>query len=266
MPLSDVCLRVYFSDDYSNADLIIINAALSYFFDDLPDDHPGDVSKKHRRLCQQNLSVAISQLSLHIPPSVEMVMALTLAVVYSIEILKPHQAWTLISAAYQASYALGLHLRPPSSTKEWCDTSTPSGLMFWVVYWLEKTLCLRLGRCSTIPDGEITVMLPGGSPGLVYSRSIIKAAQLAGKLYVKLYGVQAVSTFRISGMFPVEELSRELAAISLQSREDIMSGIFHYLLPFLFDFDHELTTRLALSPESMATLCHHQGPRVARDR
>lgn len=27
-PLSDICLRVYFSDDYSDADFIIINTAL----------------------------------------------------------------------------------------------------------------------------------------------------------------------------------------------------------------------------------------------
>lgn len=145
--------------------------------------------------------------------------------IYSVEKLKPHGAWTLVTSAYQVSYALGAHIKKSSDAAGWCDTSNPLGLMFWVIYFLEKTLCLRLGRCSTIPDGEITVMLPGGSPGLDYSRSMVKFARLAGSVYEKLYGAQALANLKAHGRLPVPELSQELDTISDKSQKAIVSDL-----------------------------------------
>lgn len=67
-------MRVYLGKE------LYAQLTVSDFFDELPDAHEGGVSKEHRRLCQQNLNTAISRLPLHISPSLEMVMALTLAV------------------------------------------------------------------------------------------------------------------------------------------------------------------------------------------
>ncbi|CAG8937911.1 unnamed protein product [Penicillium salamii] len=189
-----------------------------------------------------------------------MILALVLGAIYSVETLKPHWAWTLVTSAYQAAYALGCHLKRSSGVERWCDASNPSGLLFWVIYYLEKTLCLRLGRCSTIPDGEITVMMPGGSPGLDYARSMVKLARLAGQVYEKLYGAQALAAFDAQGRLPVQELSQELNAISLQSQGAIRAWRGCTTAPdwcMLIDF---LSASDRVLLHSMQTLIHRTDP------
>lgn len=122
MPLSDVCLRVYFSEDYSDADFIILNAALSCellkrylsssfipkmaspetytqhhrvdFSDTATGEEQGETSSptafEHRSLCRQNLDAAISRLPLHLPASFSMVLALILAVCSASKPLPEH--------------------------------------------------------------------------------------------------------------------------------------------------------------------------------
>lgn len=70
-------------------------------------------------------------------------------------------------------------------------------VLFWAVYFLEKTLCLRLGRSSTIPDCDITVPWPGdiqvaGSNALQYFHHQVKIAGLAGNIYEQLYSGKAL--------------------------------------------------------------------------
>ncbi|VUC26615.1 unnamed protein product [Clonostachys rosea] len=220
--LSDICLRVYFASDYSIADYIIINAALIYFFDDqIMIQKPPNLSmdtNEFKSTCQKNLEKALLSLHLHIWPSPELVLALTLGAVHAIEILKPHWAWLLVTAAYQACHSLGYHLAKHDDG-DYCGISNTPGLLFWVIYFLERTLCLRLGRCSRIPEGDISLPMPGGNPGLDYARSMIKLARLTGKIYEKLYGPYAMAILREKGVLPVKELSKELDVLSTESQE-----------------------------------------------
>uniref|UniRef100_A0A8H7K2C0 Zn(2)-C6 fungal-type domain-containing protein n=1 Tax=Bionectria ochroleuca TaxID=29856 RepID=A0A8H7K2C0_BIOOC len=219
--LSDICLRVYFASDYSVADYIILNASLTYFFDDQIIQKPPNSSMdttEFKSACQKNLETALLSLHLHIWPSLELVLALTLGAVYAIEILKPHWAWLLVTTAYQGCHSLGYHLARPDNG-ECCEISNEPGLLFWVVYFLEKTLCLRLGRCSRIPEGDISLPMPGGQAGLNYARSMIKLAKLTSKIYESLYGPPAMTILRDNGVLPVKELSRELDRLSAESQE-----------------------------------------------
>ncbi|CAI6019922.1 unnamed protein product [Clonostachys chloroleuca] len=220
--LSDICLRVYFASDYSVADYIIINAALTYFFDNqIMIQKPPNISMdttEFKSACQKNLETALLSLHLHIWPSLELVLALTLGAVHAVEILKPHWAWLLVSAAYQACHSLGYHLGRPDNG-DYCELSNEPGLLFWVIYFLEKTLCLRLGRCSRIPEGDISLPMPGGQAGLNYARSMIKLAKLTGKIYESLYGPSAMAILRDDGVLPVKELSQELDRLSAESQD-----------------------------------------------
>ncbi|OAL20934.1 hypothetical protein AYO20_11461 [Fonsecaea nubica] len=232
-------------------DYIILNAALSYH-----EDSPSSRTfAEYKSTCLGNLETALSALPLHIPPSTEMTLALILGAVHAVDLLRPFWAWTLVSAAYNIAYVLGCHLGRPRLA-EWCDNSNPSGMLFWVIYFLEKTLSLRLGRCSTIADGEITVMLPGGSPGFDYARSMVKLAQLSGKIYEKLYGVQARAAYRAQGTLPVRELSQELDEISQRSQKALQewrltgpSNDWRQVIDFLYASDNVLL-------HSMQTLIH----------
>ncbi|SPJ72628.1 uncharacterized protein FTOL_02357 [Fusarium torulosum] len=224
--LSDICLKVYFSDDFSVAEYIILNIALYCFFrDDTIEgaEAPENYREEYKLSCQQNLETALSGLSLQIIPSHEMTLALLSGAIYAIELPKPSMAWILVLAAYQAAYFLGYHTRQ-SGSSAWCDTSSSSGLLFWAIYYLEKTLCLRLGRCSTIPDFEITVPFPGGSPAMDYCRNMVKLATLSGKVYEKLYSAQALVSLNEDGAFRVMTLSQELDAIHEQSQNAIRNN------------------------------------------
>jgi hypothetical protein len=99
--LSDLCLKIYFSQTYSNAEFIILNIALycTFHLQKLtklthvqvlggciqPDCQSSGhcMDKEYRTLmstCQCNLETALSQLSLYTDPSYEMTLALTLGV------------------------------------------------------------------------------------------------------------------------------------------------------------------------------------------
>lgn len=101
-----------------------------------------------------------------------------------------------MNTAAQSAHTLGLHTRTgwndPSPTPQ-----TQRLVLFWAVYFLEKTLCLRLGRSSTIPDCDITVPWPGelqvvGSHALEYFHHQVKVAGLAGSIYEQLYSGKAL--------------------------------------------------------------------------
>lgn len=101
-----------------------------------------------------------------------------------------------MNTAAQSAHTLGLHARagwansPP-------DQQNQRLVLFWAVYFLEKTLCLRLGRSSTIRDCDITVPWPGdlqvaGSHALEYFHHQVKVAGLAGSIYEQLYSGNAL--------------------------------------------------------------------------
>lgn len=73
-----------------------------------------------------------------------------------------------------------------------------------------------------IPDSEITLMLPGGSPGLDYCRSMVRLARLAGMIYEKLYSVQAVASLQKHVPLPVQRLSQEVDAVFAKSQKDLV--------------------------------------------
>lgn len=129
------------------------------------------------------------------------------------EISKPALAWVYASAAQQTSYSLGFHTRSIGAD-DGCNVPNQMGLLFWTIYYLEKTLCLRLGRGSSILDIEITVPMPASSdPAMSYCRQQVRFASLAGRTYERLYSPNALSQPDETRTQRVSELSRELSDI-----------------------------------------------------
>lgn len=147
-------------------------------------------------------------------------------------------------AASQASHSLGFHTRVKSIDP---SSGGPNkfGLLFWVIYYFEKTLSLRLGRCSTISDCEVTAPFPGDSfppsfssssssssssapasvpsPFMLYCRHMVRLARLAGNIHEKLYSAHALGLSSETRRQRVEELSEELRGIKEDTRSVMVS-------------------------------------------
>jgi hypothetical protein len=128
--------------------------------------------------------------------------------------------WTLTTSAHHLSHILGFHTRARGTDEGQEDIPNSRGLLFWTIYYLEKTICLRLGCASTIPEFDITVPPPDGGHGnpevalaMSYSSLAVRTARLAGRVYRDLYCVQALRQPLEYRRQMVQELATELREI-----------------------------------------------------
>ncbi|KAI4863796.1 hypothetical protein F4820DRAFT_359771 [Hypoxylon rubiginosum] len=201
---AEVCQKVYFPiQDYSEAEYIIANGVLSHIFAEHVVISGLLDYREYCQLCRKNLHIAISQLPLLLPASIEVIAALTLAAYNSIENSKATAAWTFISAASDLCQRLGYHRVRP--TREIDPTvRTTQEHLFWTVYRLEKGLSLRFGRSSTIHDAEITLPIDANE------LQSTKIARIIGKVYGRLYSPTGLSRSNDDRGRVAEELAGEL--------------------------------------------------------
>jgi hypothetical protein len=80
----DICLNVYFAEEHSEAEFIIVNAGLY----SLAEDYAGSVAtgeeveeyREFAKSLRSNLETSLSNLPLHLPATPEMVIALVFGV------------------------------------------------------------------------------------------------------------------------------------------------------------------------------------------
>ncbi|KAJ5274687.1 hypothetical protein N7505_003232 [Penicillium chrysogenum] len=177
-------------------DFIIVNAALHYLASDTDTRGAGveenDEQSTLRSMCQKNVEIALSKLTLYIQPSYDMTLALVLGVTYAIHVCNPSLAGVLANAAYQCSYSLGFHKRLNGS-----DKPKQKRCLFWIIYFFEKNLSVRLGRSSFILDRDIEDPLPedlqtSNAHVTAYAYQLVRLAGLAGSIYEQLYSPQAL--------------------------------------------------------------------------
>ncbi|KAL2796015.1 hypothetical protein BJX66DRAFT_336287 [Aspergillus keveii] len=225
--LSDLCLKIYFSQTYSNAEFIILNIALYFLGGCIQLDCQSRdqcMDKDYRTLmstCQSNLETALSQLSLYTEPSYEMTLALTLGAMYAIDSPRNLLASVLVRAASHAARTLEYHTR--SVGTDALGELNSIGLLFWIIYFLEKMLSLRNGRSSSIVDAEITFPLPRPGPSndpnmMGCARNSIKIAGLAGRIYAELYCAESLSLPAAIRTQRATSLSQELDEASCEAR------------------------------------------------
>ncbi|KZN93508.1 putative transcriptional regulatory protein [Penicillium chrysogenum] len=177
-------------------DFIIVNAALHYLASGTDTRGAGveenDEQSTLGSMCQKNVEIALSKLTLYIQPSYDMTLALVLGVTYAIHVCNPSLAGVLANAAYQCSYSLGFHKRLNGS-----DKPKQKRCLFWIIYFFEKNLSVRLGRSSFILDRDIEDPLPedlrtSNAHVTAYAYQLVRLAGLAGSIYEQLYSPQAL--------------------------------------------------------------------------
>lgn len=155
-----------------------------------------------------------------------------LKVTYAIHVCNPSLAGILAKAAYQSSYSLGFHKRLDASEEQSQKRS-----LFWMIYFFEKTLSVRLGRSSIILDHEIEDLLPEDlqtyNPHVTaYAYQLVKLAGLAGRIYEQLYSPQALGASEDARTHRALELSQELHEYHAEARDANVCPIQSPVHPF----------------------------------
>lgn len=148
---------------------------------------------EYSNMCKRHMEVAMSQLDIFMPASYENIMALLISAAQSIELCKPSLCWVMISTAAGLCQNLGYH-RINTMANDSVEEQNAKIHVFWMVYMLDKTLSLRLGRASIIQDWDISLPFfvgnenatetPDGTQMLSYW---IKVARVQGLTYEKLF-------------------------------------------------------------------------------
>ncbi|KAM0231071.1 hypothetical protein ACHAP5_011196 [Fusarium lateritium] len=191
---TDMCLDVYFNDNHFEANFITVNAGLyslflDYSFHVVEQDRDAYVA--HAHLCRDNLETVLSSLSLHLPATPDIILALLFGASYAIELSKPSLSWTLSAKGSELCQTLSYH-RLASMKNDKHEDFQYKQFLFWSIYFIDKSLSLRLGRPSTIPEWDITVPQPSANDSIseaviAYFVISVETARCQGNIYEMLY-------------------------------------------------------------------------------
>ncbi|KAF9874828.1 hypothetical protein CkaCkLH20_07522 [Colletotrichum karsti] len=200
---TDLALKIYFAPtEFNEAEFIIVNAGLEALYLDMimsakVTEQQKEEYTKMGALCRDNLETALANLPLHLPATMDMIVALLFGSYHAVEVAKPSLAWTLNCAAAQLCQTLGYHriLSVKSGNR---DDEDYKIFLFWSVYFVDKSLSLRLGRPSTISDYDITVPYPASSSKIhgalmSYFCLWVIVSSIQGKTYEQLYSPEAIA-------------------------------------------------------------------------
>lgn len=196
-------LREIFYDAYHNPDTctaarrVLTYGILNTIFDEFLAFPPAGVDTseyaRYGAICRRQSEVALSQLDLFIPASYENIMALVLGSAQAIGMCKPSLCWVLISCAAGLCIALGYH-RINTLIHDTPEEKHAKIYIFWMIYMLDKTLSLRLGRSSILQDWDISLPFVYES---MHDKSVyrqthmlsywVKVARIQGLTYEKLF-------------------------------------------------------------------------------
>ncbi|KAK1983625.1 hypothetical protein LZ30DRAFT_713819 [Colletotrichum cereale] len=193
LPLQEfegICRKVYFAvDGYSEIEFILATGFLSYMFAEHTVSEGIKRSRDHLELCQRSLGRALSLLPIMLPPSMEVVAALTIGTLFSVENSEATAAWTFISTALNHCQTLGYHRLQPHVQKHGSEQTKIETSLFWTVFKYEKGLALRLGRPSGIRDAEITLLAEPDE------HRTTRIARIQGQIWDQLYSPSSLPTF-----------------------------------------------------------------------
>ncbi|EFX04895.1 c6 zinc finger domain containing protein [Grosmannia clavigera kw1407] len=223
-----MCHHAYFSPTPSEYDYIVVLSGLSALF--WMHAHTVSAEEKEEYLrydhmCHVHLETALSSLPLHLPARPDVIAALLMGTYYAIEISKPSLSWILTCKASELCQTLGynnaatMHEDAPEKVQH-------KLILFWATYNLEKSLSLRLGRPSTIPQWSITVPIPSSitgsgeeSWGFAYFVLYIEAARCQGDIYEMLYSPDAVTRPADVRQDRVQYLATEIQRLEVNSQK-----------------------------------------------
>lgn len=155
---------------------------------------------------------------------------------YSLDISQPHLAWTLVTKASELCQTLGYHHIGRKSEDSKRESSHQQRL-FWLLYVMDKSLSLRLGRASTIQDWDVTIPLPESTLGNQASdrRFVpllalsVKIARCQGSIQEFLYSPTSLALPDQTRHSRAQILETQLGGVG----EDIRASIVSILATFM---------------------------------
>jgi hypothetical protein len=218
------CVAVYYSDVYTEYQLILVAALLLWKFADRAASTQISLEREaleeSSKMCRVVLETALSRLPLHMPRALETAQALLLGASYAIGVEKPERAWTMTCKASEICQALGYHQLQEDDGRRNCSVQPNTLATFSMIYVLDKGLSLRLGRCSNLQDHDITTFRRqesrsehGCSNFQQYMTLSISHASLQGKTYEQLYSATGLALQTESRLARAQELIVSLSKL-----------------------------------------------------
>ncbi|KAG9696934.1 hypothetical protein KCU61_g8038, partial [Aureobasidium melanogenum] len=160
-------------------------------------------------VCYKHLATCISSYNLFLEPTDNNIQALSSAAAFAIYTADINAAWTLTSTAARLCQSLGYHRLLPNRSGD-NEVYVKRAMLFWSVYFIDKSLSLRLGRASALQDFDIStsskeVFEIWKSQGPLDYKTAkltewldlsLEMARIQGAIYDKLYapgGIKALS-------------------------------------------------------------------------
>lgn len=144
---------------------------------------------------------------------------------HTIEISKPSLAWSLSCKASELCQTLGYH-RHSTMKNDTPSEEQRKIFLFWMAYYIDKSLSLRLGRASTIQDWDITAPSiteqPSTSPMAAFACLWTLTARIQGKIYELLYSPDSMAQPDTVRETRVQSLSSELEDIRKRSGDAVV--------------------------------------------
>jgi hypothetical protein len=203
--------------DYpSKGEITLLNGLLSFVFSDHSITSYTSLSTsdcdKYAKLCENNFIAGLQDYECLVTPSLENIQCLMIGAMKAQEESRPSLCWTFVAAAARLCQILGYH-RETVVARDPPMLAEVKRHAFWMLYMMDKTLSLNLGRISCFPDYDIDVRLfaesldPRFRPWDQAFLAFIEFSKLQGKIYDQLYSSGAQKQSPETRSKAVEELS-----------------------------------------------------------
>ena len=137
---------------------------------------------------------------------------------------RPSLCWTFVSAGARLCQILGYH-REAIVARDPPKLAEAKRHAFWMLYMIDKTMSLNLGRTSCFPDDDIDVNIfsesldPRFRPWDRAFIAFIEFSKLQGRIYNQLYTIRAQREPPESRSRTVQELTSKFSAWREKFRE-----------------------------------------------
>ncbi|KAI9714023.1 MAG: hypothetical protein M1820_000753 [Bogoriella megaspora] len=261
---TDVCRLSYGNQENGLATNTFLNATL-YFMTMEHVLSPGVKVQteyhEYSEIFKSNFHFHLSQFSQMTTPSYKNILALALGATYGLYIAAFPLAWSCISMAANLCQSIGWH-RGNISEEQGLESPSARMYLFWVIYCVDKSLSLRMGRSSNIQDFDVAVARPQISSDSQYRgwqtwfNIEIELAAVQGLLYERLYSPGSNLCSAELKTQAIQHLAQRLESVSTQN-----SSLVH-----ITHFRKEYMAVLAQSNEilirCLLTLVHRAAPPI----
>lgn len=161
-------------------------------------------------------------------PSTENILALVFGAGHAIQKGDHASAWPLVSMACTMAQALGWH----RMSDENLEQTQAQRVLFWIMYYFDKCLSLRLGRSAVLHDKDITVGYPSEplrsdfKGWYLWFRVMIAIASVHGSIYENLYSPGSLKHPSQQRLKDVQKLATRLEAISKDNSRIIEETVY----------------------------------------